>query len=99
MCETLGPLTYGRRQQSLYLGGDYIEEKNYSEDTAEKIDGAVKALVEEAHHRARKILEEKRSALDEVASLLQEKEVISGAEAEAVLEQLGLKTRAKPPVA
>ena len=54
--------------------------------------------MEEAHHRARKILEEKRSALDEVAALLQEKEVISGAEAEAVLEKLGLKTRAGSPV-
>ncbi len=86
MCEDLGPLTYGRRQQSLYLGGDYLEEKNYSENTAEKIDGAVKALVEEAHSRAREILEQKRAALDALAALLEEKEVIGGAEAQAVLQ-------------
>jgi len=85
MCEELGPLTYGRRQQSLYLGGDYMEEKNYSDDTAKQIDRAVKALVEKAHDRAREILEQKRAALDALAALLQEKEVISGAEAEALL--------------
>jgi cell division protease FtsH len=86
MCEDLGPLTYGRRQQSLYLGGDYLEEKNYSENTAEQIDGAVRALVEEAHSRAREILEQKRAALDALAALLEEKEVIGGAEAQAVLQ-------------
>jgi cell division protease FtsH len=86
MCEELGPLTYGRRQQSLYLGGDYLEEKNYSDDTARQIDSAVKAPVEEAHGRARSILEQKRAALDGLAALLQEKEVISGAQAEALLQ-------------
>lgn len=85
MCEELGPLTYGRRQQSLYLGGDYMEEKNYSDDTARQIDSAVKALVEEAHGRARRILEQKRPALEALAALLQEKEVISGAQAEALV--------------
>jgi cell division protease FtsH len=86
MCEELGPLTYGRRQQSLYLGGDYLEEKNYSDDTARQIDSAVKALVEEAHGRARRVLEQKRAALDALAALLQEKEVISGAQAEALMQ-------------
>ncbi len=85
MSEELGPLTYGRRQQSLYLGGDYMEERNYSDETSEQIDTAVRALVEDAHRCAREILEQRRPALDAVAQLLQEKEVISGAEAEAVL--------------
>ncbi|WOJ93112.1 ATP-dependent zinc metalloprotease FtsH [Congregibacter variabilis] len=86
MCEDLGPLTYGRRQQSLYLGGDYLEEKNYSEDTARQIDAAVKTLVEEAHRRAREILQQERPALNRMAKLLQEKEVISGSEAKALMQ-------------
>ena len=53
---------------------------------AEQIDGAVRALVEEAHSRAREILEQKRAALDALAALLEEKEVIGGAEAQAVLQ-------------
>jgi cell division protease FtsH len=85
MSEELGPLTYGRRQQSLYLGSDYMEERNYSDETSKQIDTAVRALVEDAHRCAREILEQRRPALDAVAQLLQEKEVISGAEAEAVL--------------
>jgi cell division protease FtsH len=63
-----------------------MEEKNYSDDTARQIDSAVKALVEEAHGRARRILEQKRAALEALAALLQEKEVISGAQAEALLK-------------
>ncbi len=85
MSEELGPLTYGRRQQSLYLGGEYMEERNYSDETSRQIDSAVRALVEDAHRCARDILERRRPALAALAALLQEKEVISGEEAEAVL--------------
>ena len=89
MSEELGPLTYGRRQQSLYLGGDYMEERNYSEQTALLIDAAVKTLVEDSHQRARTILEKLRPALDAVALLLQQKEVMSGEEVQAVLHEQG----------
>ena len=89
MWDALGPLTYGRRQQSLYLGGDYVEEKNYSDNTAEQIDAAVRALVEEAHGRAREILVRRRSALEALAALLQQKEVINGEEAAEILRREG----------
>jgi cell division protease FtsH len=85
MSEKLGPLTWGRRQESLYLGGNYMEEKNYSEETARLIDGAVRALVEEAHDRARNILDDQRRALDALAARLQEKEVIGGEEARKIV--------------
>jgi cell division protease FtsH len=87
MSDELGPLTYGRRQQSLYLGGDYMEERNYSNETSQQIDAAVRALVEDAHRGARDILEQQRPALDALAALLQEKEVISGADAETLLHR------------
>ena len=85
MSDKLGPLTYGRRQQSLYLGGEYTETKNYSEETARQIDVAVKALVEDGHQRAHAILSTKRPALDALAGVLQEKEVISGDEARRIV--------------
>ena len=87
MSEALGPLTYGRRQQSLYLGSDYVDERNYSEATAQQIDGAVKALVEDGQQRARTILERERSALDILGARLQEKEVLTGDEVQALLEE------------
>ena len=89
MSEQLGPLTYGRRQQSLYLGADYMEDKNYSDETARVIDTEVKNLVEDGHRRAREILERLRPAMDAVAALLREKEVVSGDEVQAVLREQG----------
>lgn len=85
MSDTLGPLTYGRRQQSLYLGGDYMEEKNFSEETAQQIDIAVKALVVDARQRALDILEQQRATLEALAEMLQEKEVLTGEEVRALV--------------
>jgi cell division protease FtsH len=86
MSGELGPLTYGRRQQSLYLGGDYSEDRNFSEETARLIDREAKRLIEESHERARKILEERRTAMTAVANVLQEREVISGEELRHILD-------------
>jgi len=85
MSDKLGPLTYGQRQQTLYLGGEYTEEKNYSEDTAREIDAAVKTLVENGHRQARAILEEKRSALNALAVQLEAKEVMTGEEVNRIV--------------
>ncbi|MDA8164315.1 MAG: ATP-dependent zinc metalloprotease FtsH [Desulfobacteraceae bacterium] len=84
MSDKLGPLTYGRQQRLAYLGYQGQEEKNFSEETARLIDGEVRALVEEGHERAASILKENRARLEALAGLLQEREVISGAEAKRV---------------
>lgn len=99
MSEKLGPLTWGRRQESLYLGGNYMEEKNYSEETARLIDDAVRALVEEAHDRARGILDDQRQALDALAARLQEKEVIGGEEARKIVAAQGVPIGPDAPAA
>ncbi|MGM8226235.1 ATP-dependent zinc metalloprotease FtsH [Cellvibrio sp. ARAG 10.3] len=88
MSDELGPLAYGRRQRLLYLGGEYTEEKNYSEDTARQIDAAVRALVEEGHRRARSVLKQQRKALDLLAARLQEVEVMNGAEVRSLVREL-----------
>ena len=85
MSDKLGALTYGRRQQALYLGNEYTEERNYSEDTAREIDAAVKTLVEDGHNRARMILEGKRTALNALADELEKKEVITGEEVNRIV--------------
>ncbi len=78
MSESLGSLSWGRRQQSPYLEGGYTEEANYSEETARQIDIAVKEMVERQHDRARAILQGQRAALDKLAGALEAREVISG---------------------
>jgi cell division protease FtsH len=85
MSDKLGPLTYGKQQRLAYLGLQGREERNFSEETARVIDGEVRALIEEGHKRASSILTEKRSKLDVLAARLQEKEVISGEEAEKII--------------
>ncbi len=88
MSPRLGPLTWGRIHRALYLETEAQEERNYSETIAEQIDAEVKALIEEAHRRATTILEQRRRTLDALAARLEEKEVISGEEVQAVIRDV-----------
>jgi cell division protease FtsH len=85
MSEQLGPLTYGKQHQALFLGVDYGVERNYSEDTARMIDAEVRRLVEDAHQRAQTILTDRRSQLNSLAAALEQKEVLSGDEVAEVI--------------
>ena len=85
MSEKLGPLTWGKRRELQFLGVQEQEERNYSEDTAQMIDQEVRSLVEEGHARAREIIGKGRELLDKLATLLEEKEVISGDQVKEVL--------------
>jgi cell division protease FtsH len=86
MSEKLGPITYGKKEQSPYLGVEYKSEINYSEETARLIDAEIKKIVEENHQRAIKILTENRKTLDALAALLEKKEVISGDEVSEIVK-------------
>jgi len=85
MSKKLGPVTYGRRQELQYLGIQGQEERNFSEETARMIDEETREIVEEQHQLATEILTNKREVLNALASLLEEKEVISGDEVEEVI--------------
>jgi cell division protease FtsH len=87
MSKKLGPLTYGRRETSQFLGVQEHEERNFSEATAQVIDEEVKGLVEEGQRRATEILSAMRATLDALAALLDEKEVVSGDEVEQVIDE------------
>ena len=86
MSKKMGPLTYGKRQQLQFLETEVSEYRNYSDTTARLIDTEVIALVEEAETRAREIIIANRPALEKLANLLQEKEVINRDEMTALLE-------------
>jgi cell division protease FtsH len=79
MSDSLGPVVYGRVQQLQYLNNaQTVEERNFSEATAQAIDTEVKALAEEGRERARDILTRCRSALDALTAELEERETLSG---------------------
>ncbi|HEV8146518.1 MAG TPA: ATP-dependent zinc metalloprotease FtsH [Bryobacteraceae bacterium] len=76
----LGPLSFGKREEQIFLGREIAQHRDYSESTAIRIDEQVKKLVQEGYDRARKIIEEKKDALERVALALLEREVLDGSE-------------------
>jgi len=86
MSEKLGALTFGKKHASLFLGTEYGEEKNYSEETARQIDIEVKEIIERSYDRVKGLLKENRPALDALAARLEEKEVLTGEEVESIVK-------------
>ena len=78
MSEILGPLTFGRKEEQVFLGRDFAQQQEYSEKTANTIDLEMKRIVTENYDRARSILEEKKKALLQIAEELLTREVLTG---------------------
>lgn len=85
MSEKLGPLSLGKENGMVFLGRDFGDERNYSEETAELIDSEIKRLIGEAYERAHKILTEHRQKLDLLATTLMHKETMDAAEVRQLL--------------
>ncbi|MDI9260782.1 ATP-dependent zinc metalloprotease FtsH [Alicyclobacillus sendaiensis] len=88
MSDRLGPLQYGSRAGgAIFLGRDLQGEPNYSDQVAYEIDQEMREIVETCHERTRRILTEKRMALDALAERLLEKETLDGEEVKEILER------------
>ena len=77
MSEKLGPLTFGKNENQVFLGRDFYKDRDYSEEIASQIDKEVRLLVDECYNRSKHILSENRDILDALANALLEKEVLS----------------------
>jgi cell division protease FtsH len=82
MSEELGPMIYGQKEELIFLGREISEQRDYSEEVAEKIDREVRKLVNDAYIEAKRILQEHRDKLDLVANRLLEVETIGREEFE-----------------
>ncbi len=91
MSEKLGPLTFGKKDEQIFLGREIARHKDYSEKIAEEIDEEVRRLVTEAYGEAKKLLYENYDILDSFAKTLLEKETMDGAEIEALANELRAK--------
>ena len=80
MSEKLGPLTYGKKDEQVFLGKDFGSERNYSESTQVQIDAEVKRICEEGYEKAKSLLVGHRAALDNLAEALLENETLDGDE-------------------
>ncbi len=86
MSEKLGPLTFGRKEEMIFLGREISEQRNYSDEVAAKIDAEVREIIDRAYDRAKEALIAQRAVLDKLAALLVEKETIEHEEFEALFE-------------
>jgi len=80
MSETLGTITFGSGQEEVFLGRDWTQTRNFSEETSAKIDIEVKKIIDNAYNRAKEILTMHSDKLHRVANILLEKEKIDGEE-------------------
>jgi cell division protease FtsH len=86
MSDRLGPLTFGHREQEIFLGRDMTQQNDYSEETAILIDQELKRLAREAYERAEQIISTHREALERVALALLEFEVLDGEEVASLVK-------------
>jgi cell division protease FtsH len=82
----LGPIAFGEREESMFLGEEFGEYKNYSEEIARQIDKEVAGFINEAQNSAIKILKKKKNLLERIAKTLIEKETIEKEEFEGLLK-------------
>ncbi len=87
MSDKLGPLTFGERQEMVFLGRDFGEQRNYSEEIASEIDQEVHQLVADAFLRAKQVLREREQVLRALATRLVEVETMDAAEMDRVIAE------------
>ncbi|HKN46569.1 MAG TPA: cell division protein FtsH, partial [Candidatus Polarisedimenticolia bacterium] len=86
MSESMGPLTFGKKEEQIFLGREIAQHQDYSEATAVLIDQEVKRIVLEAYERAKRVIDANREALVRVAEALLEYEVLDGEEVSALVK-------------
>ena len=85
MSDVLGPLSYAKEEDHIFLGREIAQHRDYSEDTARKIDEEISRLVQKAYNIAKNVLEENLDILHALADLLLEKETVLGKELDALI--------------
>jgi cell division protease FtsH len=87
---SLGPLTYGKKEEQIFLGREIAQHQDYSEDTAIRIDQEVKRIVTEQYNRAKQIITENREAMIRLAESLLERESLDGVQIRRLVAGLPL---------
>jgi len=99
MSPELGLMTYGQKEELIFLGREISEQRDYSEAVAEKIDAEVRKLVDDSYKMTKKLLTKYRAELDAVAQKLLEVETITREEFEAIFPPPFPKKSGTPQVA
>ncbi len=92
MSEKLGPVTFGKKQEQIFLGREIAQHKDYSEKTAEEIDNEIKKIVTERYEYSKHLLMDNRVLLEKLASTLLDRETLDAAEIDAIIQGRELST-------
>jgi cell division protease FtsH len=92
----LGPLTFGKKEEQIFLGREIAQHRDYSEDTAIKIDQEVRKLVNNGYNTAKQLITDNRDTLDRIAKALIEREVLDANEIKLLVDGQDLPSRPTP---
>ena len=88
MSDVLGPLSYSKDEEQIFLGREIAQHRDYSEATAQKIDDEINRLINDAYQNAKVVLNENIDVLHRLAELLLEKETVLGKELDELIHAL-----------
>jgi len=86
MSEKLGPLTFGKKEEQIFLGREFAQHRDYSEETARLIDNEIRAIVTHSYEKAKDILQKNMATLHQLANSLLEKEVLDGRQIDSIIK-------------
>ncbi|MEN6320598.1 MAG: ATP-dependent zinc metalloprotease FtsH [Syntrophaceae bacterium] len=86
MSEEMGPLSYGKKEEQIFLGREFAVHKDYSEETAQRIDKEITRMVSESYKKAKKLLSDHIDILNKIATELLEKEVLNTSELDEIIQ-------------
>jgi len=93
----LGPLTFGKKEEQIFLGRELSQHRDYSEETAREIDAEVRRFIDSAYKTAFDVLDGNRDVLEHIAQALLEREVLDSAELQLIIQGKTLPARVLPP--
>jgi cell division protease FtsH len=95
MSEALGPITFGKKEEEIFLGREISKHRDYSEQTAVAIDAEVRRIVEEGHEKATRILKENVEKLHAIATNLLEREILDSEDIDRLMRGEKLEEKKK----
>jgi len=86
MSEKLGPMAFGQKEEQIFLGREFAQHRDYSEDTARLIDNEIRSIVTDGYERAKAILHNNMTILHQLANALLDKEVLDGTQIDHIIK-------------
>lgn len=95
MSDKIGPVAWGGRSEPVFLGKEFMTDKNYSEEVAKEIDSEITKIIINSQKSVQEVLSEHKDALDDIANSLIEKETLENEEFNAIISKRGIKIKLK----